>query len=203
MPVPLHRPRIAAAVVALFLVAGACFDGGSDETTTSVGTVTSTSSNSEPPSKTAAGTTGAPVTTGVSTSTTPAPADLPPPPTSTVAPDDDQIAEPGDSVSPTGLEVETLCLTAVPAAILSWSVAEGMGESLQRIDIATARNGFDLRVFASGTVEPGRSAVLWDQAASGAVHYWRVLTMRDDIWYPSETATFNGPFCIADQPGNG
>jgi len=118
-----------------------------------------------------------------------------------VVPDDDRIADPGADAAATDLEAQTLCITAVPAAILSWSVG-GDGKSLQRIDVATAPNGFDLGVFASGTVEAGRSTVLWDQAASGVAHYWRVLTLRDNVWYPSATATFNGPFCIPDQPGD-
>lgn len=201
MPLPSHRKRAAVAGLALILVIGACSGGGGEQSTTSAPAVTSTASSTPPPPTTGA-TTIAPVTTAVTTTSRP-PTNLPPPPTSTIPAEDDRIAEAGNDAAATALEAETLCLTAVPAAILGWSITAGMGDSLQRIDVATARNGFDLGVFASGMVEPGRASVLWDAAASGAVHYWRVLTFVDGVWNPSATATFEGPFCIADQPGEG
>jgi len=86
---------------------------------------------------------------------------------------------------------------------LAWTLAVPPGAE-QLVALTTVRNGLDHgRYRLSKPLPPDRTEMVWEEDVEpGVVHYWRVLTRQADGWAPSETATFNGPTCVADyQPG--
>lgn len=109
------------------------------------------------------------------------------------------ILPPGGPGAATGLQSEPGCQDAQPIATLRWSLASRKGTA-QRVDVATFIGGFEEGEFiAVGPFAPDKSSVIFGQAASGVLHYWRVLTLHPEGWRPSQTATFNGSFCVPDQ----
>jgi hypothetical protein len=83
-------------------------------------------------------------------------------------------------------------------ARLSWTPARQAGTA-QRVEVTVLRDGF-----ATGQLErtaelPAADArLVWDQLHGQAIHHWRVLTLHQDGWVPSESASFEGPTCVAD-----
>jgi hypothetical protein len=114
---------------------------------------------------------------------------------------DIQTLPPGDSRAATDLQVEVECSeTELRQGIakLSWTVAKSPG-SEQRVAITIVRDGFESGEFEmSGPLAPDQSSLVWEQLHGQAIHYWRVLTLHGDKWSASETASFEGPTCVAD-----
>ena len=109
------------------------------------------------------------------------------------------ILSPGGPGAATNLESQPSCRGSVePIAYLSWTLAAERG-SAQQIDVTTLLSGFEAEVFeTTGPIAPGQADVLWEKVIPGVIHYWRVLTLHENGWVPSEVATFNGSVCIQD-----
>jgi hypothetical protein len=83
-------------------------------------------------------------------------------------------------------------------AHLSW-VPAGASAAEQRVAVSIYRNGFETGNFdSSESLPPERAALDWRQLRGQAIHLWRVLTRYGETWVASETASFEGPLCVAD-----
>jgi hypothetical protein len=111
------------------------------------------------------------------------------------------------SVVATDLQARTECSNTQlrkGIAKLSWKIASNVG-SAQRVDVTIYRDGFETGKFETiGPLPPGQSSLVWERLDPGIIHYYRVLTLHTQEWVPSETASFEGPTCVADfQPRPG
>ena len=101
----------------------------------------------------------------------------------------------------TALEAKTECSETEPRkaiARLTWKVA-GIPGSEQRVAVTVYRDGFETGKFeTTGSLLPGQSSLIWNKVDPGVIHYYRVLTLHGQMWTPSDTATFDGPTCVAD-----
>jgi hypothetical protein len=97
------------------------------------------------------------------------------------------------------LRAEVECSLEDPSqgvAKLSWTVASTVG-SEQRVDLTIY--GFEDGKFKSSESLPSdQASLVWDELSGRGIHFWRVLTLQPDGWKPSETATFEGPACVAN-----
>jgi hypothetical protein len=129
----------------------------------------------------------------VQPSETPAPAPTLPPGT--------PILPPGGEGAATGLNAEVGCSEIVPRtgiANLNWNAAAPSG-SEQRIALTIFPDGFETGNFeVTEALPPNQSSLVWEPLEGQAIHYWRVLTLHSKGWVPSDTASFEGPTCVAD-----
>ena len=111
------------------------------------------------------------------------------------------ILSEGGFKAATNLQSEVGCSEINPRksfAKLSWIVAENPGTE-QRIALTIFKDGFHKGNFqVSEPLSPNHTSIAWDQISGQAIHQWIVLTKHKDGWVPSETASFEGPLCIAD-----
>jgi hypothetical protein len=111
------------------------------------------------------------------------------------------MSPPGGPGAATGLQSDTGCKTEDPGeafADLSWTVAEERGKE-QRVAVTIFRDGFDTGNYeVSEPLDSGQNSLRWERFHGQAIHFWRVLTLHDSGWTPSETASFEGPTCIRD-----
>ena len=100
-----------------------------------------------------------------------------------------------------GLEAKAECSqTELRKGIakLSWKVAATPGIA-QRVDVSIYRDGFETGKFETvGSLPPRQSSLVWERLDPGIIHYYRVLTLHTQGWVASETASFEGPTCVAD-----
>ncbi len=83
-------------------------------------------------------------------------------------------------------------------AHLQWSPAPTPG-SEQRVVVSLFRDGFSTGDYAlSDALAPGQSGLDWTQVQGDALHFWKVLTLREGQWLASETALFQGLSCPTD-----
>ena len=105
------------------------------------------------------------------------------------------------SVVATNLQTKTECSdTQLRKGIakLSWKIAAEPG-SAQRVDVTIYRDGFETGKFeTTGPIPFGQSSLVWERLDPGIIHYYRVLTLHTQGWASSETASFEGPTCVAD-----
>ena len=111
------------------------------------------------------------------------------------------ILPPGGPRAASELTAETACdpeEVRTGTARLTWTVAEQSGER-QEVHVTILREGFETGQFvSSGPLSSGETS--FDFSPSGqALHRWRVLTLHEDGFVPSETATFTGPLCVSDE----
>jgi hypothetical protein len=109
---------------------------------------------------------------------------------------------PGAVLQPaTSLRSSVECSQTQPrqgVAHLSWVPAGGSAAE-QRVAVSIYRDGFETGKFdSSESLAPERAALDWRQLSGQAIHLWRVLTRYGDTWVASETASFEGPLCVAD-----
>lgn len=106
------------------------------------------------------------------------------------------VSSPEILAAATNLQAQPECSGTDPVAYLSWTIAAQQGTA-QRIDVATFIGGFEAGIFeTTGAFPPERSTIIWDKVNPGVLHFWRVLTLHEIGWIPSEVATFNGMTCI-------
>jgi hypothetical protein len=100
-----------------------------------------------------------------------------------------------------GLEAKTECSrTELRKGIanLTWKVAATPG-IVQRVDVSLYQDGFETGNFETGgSLPPSQSSLVWQRLEPGIIHYYRVLTLHTHGWVTSETASFEGPTCVAD-----
>jgi hypothetical protein len=100
-----------------------------------------------------------------------------------------------------GLEAKTECSRTElrkGVAKLSWKVAATPGIA-QRVDVSIYRDGFETGKFETvGSLPPSQASLAWERLDPGIIHYYRVLTLHTHGWVASETASFEGPTCVAD-----
>jgi hypothetical protein len=127
------------------------------------------------------------------TTTTPLVATLSPTP-------DAPILEPGGPGAAIDLQSEVDCENPGEAiARLSWSPAATKGAK-QRVDVTIFKDGFQMGEFEASEVLPlDQSSLIWEQVSPGLNHRWRVLTLQENGWIPSEIAIFKGPVCVGDE----
>ncbi len=112
-----------------------------------------------------------------------------------------QILSPRAGDATTDLRVETGCDEAEPRKVivkLGWKVATSPGLE-QRVLLTIYKNGLVTGKFeSSDALSPEQSSHVLEGLAPGIINYWRVLTLQEDGWVPSETASFKATVCIAD-----
>jgi hypothetical protein len=97
-----------------------------------------------------------------------------------------------------------------PLVRLQWTRAQTAGQ-LQRVDFTIYREGFLTGQFESSSSLPSEQAsfvieegVNTERAATGpGLTRWRVLTLHDDGFVPSETERFSAPICVKDESDSG
>jgi len=90
-----------------------------------------------------------------------------------------------------------------PVVELSWEPARSRGDE-QRVEVTLNPGGFGEDNWTSPKLSGDVSELSWNEHVDpGLVHRWRVLTLQSDGWIASETASFDGPVCIADQANDG
>jgi hypothetical protein len=107
---------------------------------------------------------------------------------------------PGGPGAATALVAEPDCdpLVGEGIARLSWQPAANAGQE-QRIIITIYRDGFETGNFDfSARLSPSDTSIVWDRVHGQAIHHWRVITLQSEGWVPSDTASFEGPPCVAD-----
>lgn len=83
---------------------------------------------------------------------------------------------------------------------LGWTPASDVGP--QRVGVTTRKDGFDTGTYAVTEALSGQQSTYAIQdLQAGGVYYWRVLTLHDDGWVHSRTASFTAPICVEDSGG--
>jgi hypothetical protein len=83
-------------------------------------------------------------------------------------------------------------------AELSWNVATTPGEE-QRVQLTIVPNGFEQGYYqVSESLVPQTTTFVWAPLNGQAMHTWRILTLYNNEWFPSDIHQFTGPLCIAD-----
>lgn len=84
-------------------------------------------------------------------------------------------------------------------ASLRWQPARERGAE-QRVAVTVIPGGFETGDYRLSDPLPGDASSLeWRALEGQAIHYWRVFTRHRDVWIASETASFTGPMCVADE----
>jgi hypothetical protein len=125
------------------------------------------------------------------------PADGAAPSTTGLQENQSPILRPGGPSAATHLKAEARCDFQKRGGTgwLSWQSADLPG-SQQRLDITGFRDGFQTGNFTIvGPLAPNQSEVKLDSGEPGINYYWRVLTLTEDGWVPSETERLPWPIC--------
>lgn len=109
-------------------------------------------------------------------------------------------------IGPTGGEGAAADLHSTPecdpdviaqaVADLTWTPAADSGEA-QMIEVTI----YDFELpggWFSELLGRDTGSYRFAELSGQAVHHWRVLTLRDGVWTPSEPDSFVGPTCVAD-----
>lgn len=115
------------------------------------------------------------------------------------------IVTPGGSQAATGLSATSGCdetNAGLPIADMAWSPSATGGDQ-QRVVVTIFVDGFETNRYEAGPpLSASASSFRWEGNLSvGLQHRWRVLTLHNGTWTPSEDGIFDGPRCIADQAG--
>lgn len=107
----------------------------------------------------------------------------------------------GSSGAATALKAEARCSIEKRVGIgrLSWQPADLPG-SQHRVDMTGFRDGFQTGNFVIiGPLAPDQFEIELDSGEPGINYYWRVLTLTEDGWVPSEIKRLPWPICPVDR----